>query len=388
MSGGYGMESAHPRRSMLKSILLTIPGFLIVWMMILQGGIPGVNLDGAAKTAAIVFVTAIFFLMIRTGDTYKYRKVLFVVAAVCFPVVFISNYIEVRGSMSFGVDEWMSSNVPFCHLVIPMVIIPAALTNTIIFPGSLFEGFANISSMFVIWIGVSLALGRGWCSWVCFYGGLDDGFTYFSRKRKLKIDPKWTYLPWAVLIAVVLTSTATLSPTYCEWICPFKAVTEYAEVVSVKTLIQMLIFGSLFIALVIVGPILTGKRTQCSLLCPFAAFQSLTNKVNVFDIRIDTEKCTKCKVCIDSCPTLSIDAASRDAGKTLSSCTKCGKCVDQCYFDAASFHIKGTKVGARTELARGLFLYTAFVFAAAMGGGFIYGAVLRFLNLLTTGSMI
>lgn len=120
----------------------------------------------------------------------------------------------------------ISGETPFCHLVIPMIIVPVAVTRTIIFPGSLLEGFANVASMIVLWLGVSLALGRGWCSWGCFYGGLDEGFSRVLKKPVIKkIDRKWIYLPFAVLLVIVLTSALTLSPPYCEWLCPFKAVT-------------------------------------------------------------------------------------------------------------------------------------------------------------------
>ena len=111
--------------------------------------------------------------------------------------------------------------------------------------------------MVVLWLGTSLALGRGWCSWGCFYGGLDEGFSRVLKKPVIKkIDRKWIYLPFAVLLVIVLTSALTLSPTYCEWLCPFKAVTEFAEVTSLTAVVQTVIFVSLFIGLVIVLPIL------------------------------------------------------------------------------------------------------------------------------------
>ena len=52
------------------------------------------------------------------------------------------------------------------------------------------------------------------------------------RKRRFirKIPHILTYLPYAVLAAMVLISAYTLSPTYCEWLCPFKTVTEFEAV--------------------------------------------------------------------------------------------------------------------------------------------------------------
>ena len=102
---------------------------------------------------------------------------------------------------------------------------------------------------------------------------------------------------------------------------------------------------TLFLGLVVVLPLLTKKRTQCSFLCPFGAFQSIFNKTGAFDIRIDQSKCIPCVLCEKACPTLSITPEAVRSGKPLMSCMKCGACVDACVRDAAVWHIKGTEVG-------------------------------------------
>jgi len=376
------------KKSIPKAILLTIPMLLIMAFFTFGRGIPEDNLVAISSYTTLLFCTIVFFLMQYTGRTYKYRKLLYVVIALALPIPFISHYIEARGSMTLSVEEIFKANVPFCHLVIPMAIIPAALTKTLIFPGRLVEGFASVPAMIVLWLGATITLGRGWCSWVCFYGGWDEGFAHLNNKPKFEINKKWTYMPYAVLIGVVIISAATLSPTYCAWLCPFKTVTEFQAVTSVRVLFMTILFMSLFAGLVVVLPTLTGKRTQCTVLCPFAAFQSIFNKTNIFDIRIDTEKCKNCKICMKNCPTLSLDEQSIENGKALITCTKCGRCVDVCKQGAVSYHIKGTRIGVRSEIARNLYMYSAFIFMTTIGGYFISGALYRFLRLFTTGTMV
>jgi ferredoxin-type protein NapH len=303
-----------------------------------------------------------------------------------FPVGFVWDLIAVRGSMSISMDQMLSGNTPFCFMAIPMMIIPAALSRTIIFPGSILPTASNphaVATMIGLWFAATLFLGKGWCSFGCFFGGIEEGFSTLAKKARIKnINPRWRLVPWAVLLAIVLLSAATLEPTYCAWLCPFKTVTEYAHVRSVTTAIQTGIFLSLFLVLVVGLPLLTKKRTQCAFFCPFGAFQSLFNKVNPFEIRVEPAKCVDCVSCRTGCPIVAIDKQSVAEGKTLMSCMKCGACVDVCKKDAAVWHIKGTPIGISSERARLLYLYAAWGFATMFGGSIIANSLERVFGLM------
>jgi ferredoxin-type protein NapH len=384
-----GILPAPTQPGFFKTVLLCLPMMLITILMLSGGKLPAGGGRLFAFVVTLVFFNSIFFLMIRTGKTDRWRSILFVTYAVCFVISFITHLIEARGSMAVSQANMIEGLTPFCHIVIPMTLIPAALTKTIIFPGTIIGGFASIASMFVLWIGSSLALGRGFCSWFCFFGGLDEGFSRIFKKPIIKnINIKWTYLPYAVLLVIVLASALTLSPVYCEWLCPFKTVTEFVEITSVKILLQTIIFVSLFIGLVIVLPILTKRRTQCSLFCPFGAFQSFTNKINVFHVRVNPDKCVRCKKCIQTCPTFSISEETIAQGKAGMTCMKCGKCIDACAQKALFYHVKGTPLAGGFATYRLLFLYPAFLFLATMAGGPTQDAIVKTIKLITTGSLI
>jgi ferredoxin-type protein NapH len=392
-ASGPAAAGGAPRRGALRSpgraLLVSLPMILLSAFMLMGGPqLPGDPLRAISLLATYLFVNVLFFEMVRTGKTERYRAALFIATAALFVVSFIANLIEVRGSMQLTAEETATGQTPFCHMVIPMTLIPAALTKTIIFPGHLLGGFAPIAGMFALWIGASLALGRGFCAWGCFFGGLEDGFSRLRRKPLIRnIAKGWTYAPYAILLAVVLLSAAALSPVYCEWLCPFKSVTEFFEVNSTKTAIQAGIFASLFAGLVVALPIATRKRTQCGLFCPFGAFQSFTNKIDPFAVRVSHAACNDCNRCEAVCPTFSIDAESIARGGTRASCCKCGRCVDACASGAITYHVKGTG-GGRPERARMLFIYPAFLFLATFGGGMIQDGLRRLLLLATTGRMI
>jgi len=353
-----------------------------------RGKMPQGAINIISFAIGYIFFNSMLFMMIYTKKTDKYRSAIYVSTAVFFVISFISHMFEARGSMSFTDDVLLGCQIPFCHIVTTMALVPFALTKTIIFPGSLLEGFAAIGSMIVIWLLASVTIGRGWCSWGCFFGGLDEGFSKILKKPVIKeINPKWKYLPFAVLLLVVVSSAYFLQPMYCSWLCPFKAVTEYEPLTSTTAIIKTIIFLSIFISLVIVLPLLTKKRTQCALFCPFGAMQSATNYISPFEIKINTEKCIGCKICIKNCPTLSISEDNLKSGKAGITCVKCGRCVDLCPKGAAAYQIKGV-TGDHGDACRTLALYAFFMFMAIFLGGDFINGIQRLLTFITTGSFI
>ncbi|MBN1661403.1 MAG: 4Fe-4S binding protein [Anaerolineae bacterium] len=380
-------QEGSPRMAIWKAVLLTLPAALFSYSQLLRLlGIEGVPL--LALVAALLvgtLLTIFFFLMVRTGKTHRYRSVLFIVLALTLPLHFIPMMVEARGTNVLTPEAEHSGEAPFCPLTMPMVILPAVVGKGAIFPGVLTEG----AMWFFVWVGLSLSIGRGWCSWGCFYGGYDELFSRLRKKAVIKhVDRKWRFLPYAVLLAIVLLSAIVFHPIYCEWLCPFKMVTEFNAPRSLATIIALVIFVSLFLGLVVALPLLTKKRIQCALWCPFGALQSFFNKINIFELRIDLDKCTQCKRCLRECPTFSLDEGSLVSGKALMTCTKCGQCVDACPKGAMSYHIKGTPVGIRPNVARMLFLYPTYVLVGVLGGNVMTDALFNIFQWITTGSMI
>ncbi len=331
-----------------------------------------------AVAITIAFMAGLFLMMMRTGQTYRWRRYFFVALGFLFPVGFIAGLLAERRSMSIPMEQMIAGNVPFCYLAIPMLLIPAALTRTIIFPGSILSssGHHTIAGVIGLWFAATLVLGKAWCGYGCFFGGIEEGVAALPAKARIRnLDPRWRYGPWTVLLGAVLLSAVLFEPVYCFWICPFKAVSEYPEVRDVESAIQALVFGVLFLGLVIVLPFLTKKRTQCAFLCPFGAFQSLFEKLSIFQIRFSREVCADCALCRNQCPVMAIDEDSVKRGKTLLSCVRCGACVDACRKRAAVWHIRGTPIAVKPERARLLFLYGAWSFAVMFGGNILANSI-------------
>ena len=189
-------------------------------------------------------------------------------------------------------------------------------------------------------------------------------------------------MPFAVLFMVAIAAALTLVPTYCDWICPFKAVTEFEQVTNIESALKAGVFISLFGGLVVALPVMTGKRTQCSFLCPLGAINTISNKVTPFTIKIDKESCTECMKCVERCPLFAITPDSIRNGTVSVFCSKCGKCVDACPNNAIHFGIKGVPSGTMKNFSRNLFLFISCLFISVFSAGSIINTLESLIDMI------
>jgi len=360
------------------------------------------------------FLLIIFVQIMRTKQISKYRRIFQSVFAVFFMISFIGILYDVRGSMAITADTTMNAENPFCNIIIPAIMVPYALTKTIIYPGPIIGNFAAVVAMLLIWFIATVTIGKGWCSWVCFYGGWEDAVSRFAKKPRIQIlsrNKDFRAFQFAFLFFIVLATVAVMSSVYCEWFCPFKLVTEFAPVNDIPTLIATVIFIGLFLGLVIVMPFLTRKRFQCSTLCPFGAFQSLVDRVSGYRILIDTKKCTGCLKCATACPFCAIDieTITGKKGKPEITCAKCGECISACPSKAIrfaySFEARKKKSASscegscekpepKTRVGRivqslldpqNLFIFSAFTFSVVISSRFVPDAINRIMHFFAGG---
>ena len=379
---------------MISSLILScMMAFIIFFFVVLMHNF---------SIASIVYALFLLFLFVRMtfserkkmGSGVIYRRIFQTVFAVGFCIAFISDLYSERGSMAITTQALSNSELPFCHIAIPQVLLPLLVTKNIIFPARIAGHYAAVSSMILIWLVCTLILGRGWCSWVCFYGGWEEGFSHVAKKQRLKLLPKTKELRefhFGFLLFIILASLCELACIYCEWFCPFKLVTEFSPIDSIPSLIATVLFIGLFLGLVVVLPILTKKRTQCSTLCPFGAFASLTDRFSLFQMKIDTTKCTGCMKCASVCPFSAIDIKTIQdkKGHPEFTCAKCGECVEACPQKAISYSLRFSKNACgcgnnqkNPKTAAGrifqellhpaqLFRFAAFTFAVIMSSDFM-----------------
>jgi len=357
----------------------------------------------AAGGAYLIFLTVLTYLIYRTGRVSRYRSIFFSVYAIGFALNFIPALLETRGHIALTTQDISKLDTPLCHLTIPMLILPGIVYGLLIFPTKLFANMGFFPMLF-LWLGATLSLGKGWCSWGCFYGGFDEFFSKLLPKRMLsskKFNYSWRWFPFALLGVVVIWAFLALEPVYCGWLCPFKAVTEFIKPVNWLIWVQTGIFISLFLGFVVGLPLLMKRRTQCGLFCPFGAFQSFAGLINPHRVRVDKEKCNQCGACTDQCPTFSITKETLAKNRVSISCTRCGRCMEVCPREAIQYSLLGVPLRKGSEGSSGgrrflkevfrpdtLFIFGALLFGSIISSGMVAQSMLRIVHLFQTGSFL
>lgn len=328
------------QKSLTAAIIITLL-FILVMFLGLFGHETFTTLKSRLIAGTILaYFSLLLFMMLYSGNINRWRKLFFTTYAVFFAVGFIWYTMGDRGHMWLLDSEMLYSQAPMCHMVAPVLILPLLFLKRFIF----FTPLASGLSFMILVLVISIIYGRAFCSWGCFYGGQDELFSSLPKTKRwrLKNIPRGVrYFAFGLLAFIVLHSLATLSPTYCIWLCPFKTTTEFVEVNSFIRVIQTFIFVALWVMLVIFLPFITKKRMQCGIFCPMGAFLSCFDKITLFKVKIDKEKCSRCHHCISICPTFSMTEETIEKGKPSITCCKCGACLSACPKQAIGYGVKG-----------------------------------------------
>ena len=156
-----------------------------------------------------------------------------------------------------------------------------------------------------------------------------------------------------MLGGALLTTAVFGFPVFCL-ICPIGLT--FATIVLVMRLFA---FGDVAWGVILVPALLLAEvvffRKWCSTFCPISALMSLIGKANrTFVPQVNDAKCREtvegasCEVCAAVCPQ-GINVRHPEAGMSFSECTKCRACVEACPTQAIKMPFLPQKVqGAST----------------------------------------
>lgn len=327
---------------------------------------------GVFETAWALTIGFAGFRIMQTGRVSPWRSIIFIIIAAAFVIHFKLPFFHESGRQA--------DCAPFCHIAM-------ASTALNFFHGQI-QALANgnraaawpLTAGF-LWLAVTLILGTGWCSWVCFYGGLDE---FFSRLLPRIFRPrigdrlrcgvgKYRDFQSALLIFLLLVSLSTLTPVFCLWVCPLKMTTSFLSLDTAARYTQMTLMLAAGIIFLAGFSLLLGKRVFCGLICPFGAWQAFAGRINPFRVTVEKSKCVRCGLCMKACPNFSIVEKKDKLPEILSYCCMCGLCVDICPEKCIEYTIRGSEISlgcapwAKLLSARAMFVFCALVLAGTLG---------------------
>lgn len=385
---GINPDDGQPRMISIKmpravtTALLTLPLLALTGLIYLRAARPDSPAEYAAAGLLWAFFGASFALMVHTGKTDRWRLPALLVYAGLFAASYLFGQADLAAQPGGKADFMCREGLHLCHIAALYSVIPAAAKDLVTWPGIISGAYFSVLSVFLAWLGATLILGKGWCSWTCIFAAFDDFFSRLLPRAVIVRSPAWLKdLPLALLIFTLLVSAAVLFPVYCIATCPFKLVTEVPAWASTGEIIRVAIYTSVFIVMVVVLPLLMKRRAQCTFLCPVGALQSCAGRFTPFHIRVDRALCTGCGDCVKNCPSLAMTRESRAGGGAEAGCTLCGRCADGCPAGAIHYHVRGTPDNSDRALARALFLYPAFLILAYFTANICVGVTARLLSL-------
>ncbi len=185
---------------------------------------------------------------------------------------------------------------------------------------------------------MGVILGRFICGFLCPFGWFQE-FLYkiptykFSTRRLSYLSYlKYMVLLFAVFLlpALAVNDVGMGDPFFCKYLCP-QGVLEGAIPMAFTNLSIRDALGQLFAwkAGILIGVIIMSVlffRPFCKWFCPLGAFYALFNRLSLFHMRVDKEKCISCGKCTRACK-MDVDVM-RTPNHT--ECIRCGMCIQAC----------------------------------------------------------
>ena len=195
----------------------------------------------------------------------------------------------------------------------------------------------------------AIMFGRMICGWLCPFGLVQE-LAYKIKTPKAKkslVTRLLSYLKYAILVFFVVIVPVLYAirdvplPAFCKYICPAGTLEGGIGLLSNKInagyfsmLGPLFTWKFLLLVSILVGCVFV-FRLFCRFICPLGALYGLFNKLSIFGIQVNNDKCTHCGMCHTHCK---VDIKSPGDAE----CISCGECVSVCPTKAISW--KGPKI--------------------------------------------
>jgi len=296
---------------------------------------------------------------LRNERSKKHRVLQLLRVAV--QAVFLGLFLKLLLGARFSGEDYIGRVEVFFHFD-PLLAVATFLASREVL------AFFGLAAATVV---VSALLGRVVCGWVCPLGTVHQGFSWLFKKTKMARPKKAAvgglWVKYAVLVFVLVASLfaldlagifdplSFLTRTLTTAVIPAFAQAASAAIGGLYTL-RLEAFGDkltqavealtlnrifqegFFIGLVFLGAVMLNLRRErfwCRYVCPAGALLGLLGRWNLFKVKVDEGKCTKCGLCSIHCQTQA--SPFPNAEWKSSECVYCETCAAVCPTKAVAF---------------------------------------------------
>ncbi len=171
------------------------------------------------------------------------------------------------------------------------------------------------------------------CSWGCQVGTLQDLIFRLNRNPK---DRKGLF--GQIKVPFVISNSVRVAFFVLLIVVAFAWATDIVESIDPFKIFKPQVIGiagGLFIGLILIASLFV-YRPWCHFFCPFGLVGWLAEKISIFRIKVDYDKCISCQACAKACPSNVMDAILKQ-DKIIPDCFSCGTCLETCPAGAISF---------------------------------------------------
>lgn len=206
--------------------------------------------------------------------------------------------------------------------------------------GSMNFNFSFYAAGLLLAIGV--VFGRLICGFWCPFGLIQE-LLHKIPFPKRRLPAFLRYLKYIILavFVIILPVVATNymgmgKPAFCQYICPAGTLEGGLPLLASHPELRQVI-GKLFSlkAVILLGTILgcmSIYRFFCKAMCPLGAIYGLLNKISIYHLTVDKDKCIGCGKCAKTCK-MDVDPVKNPAS---AECIRCGECREVCPVQAIS----------------------------------------------------
>lgn len=183
------------------------------------------------------------------------------------------------------------------------------------------------------------------CVWGCQFGTLQDLMFRLNRREEQKPVFKQFKVPFVISNSIRIVFFVFFTVIALIWAFDIIASIDPFKIFNP---LVMGVIGIVFVAFILILSLFV-YRPWCHLFCPFGLVGWIFEKVSIFKIKVNYDKCIACGNCEKAFPSTTMGAILRDK-KVIPDCFSCGSCMESCPTNAISF-----SMGIRKHPPKGKF---------------------------------